>query len=280
MSPLDFSFVIQEPVFDHRIDEMRDLLHEMGIDYYIYPKDSRGFDVHKPALISEGPTIVMASIFVCREFQKRGWYGPGIFFSEERFKFSSYAPLIGDHLLNQDFVMLPFGEVRRRWGSLKASHPGGIFIRPNSGSKSFSGVPIRPDMFDHEMNFLRQCIMDHELVCLSEVKPIKGEWRFWIVNDTVITYSYYKRMAGYDIQDIPAPDECYELAWKIAKCDNQPDTAYTLDICMSEGQPKVVEINAFSTSGVYLATLPSIVSAIIELYRKENCDDYIQNGSL
>lgn len=99
-----------------------------------------------------------------------------------------------------------------------------------------------------------------DLVCISKVKPIEKEFRFWVVGDSISTCSFYKKNCGYDIKHEDPPSEITYLANKIAGLNRDyfPDTCFTLDLCLSDNKPYVVELNSLSASGVYLCDLNTL----------------------
>lgn len=173
---------------------------------------------------------------------------------------------LGDVLLNDDLVLLPYAVLKRRrttpWG-------GAIFLRPNAVTKAFTGMVVTEEEFDHEIATLDQTAhLDPEfLVAVARPKTILGEFRFVIVNGEVVTGSEYSWGGKLDIR-IDVHPAAETLANEVAKRRWQPDIAYACDVCITErdGQevPRVVELNAMSCSGLYACDTRRIVKAIAE----------------
>jgi len=70
--------------------------------------------------------------------------------------------------------------------------------------------------------------------------------------------------------------DCDALAWHIAKADWQLDTVYVVDICLTpdvwtkKDVPRIVEFNAFSSSGLYACDTYAIVTAVSAAAEKEH----------
>ena len=60
-----------------------------------------------------------------------------------------------------------------------------------------------------------------------------------------------------------------QIAQRIAKEEWQPDKAYTLDVCKSNGEYFMLEANSFSCSGLYKCPPEPIVKSVSEAALKE-----------
>ena len=208
------------------------------------------------------------------QIQKKYSFQPGSYCPDDRLKCSHYMQYIDlDDLLNPEYIMIPYGEFIRRGKDhwlYYFGKSGKIFIRPDSGSKTFAGTVMPYHDFDHEINTLNKMTSATQdtMIMISKVQEILGEYRFVIVNGTVITGSEYKHdgvvqyMSGY-------PQECFDLANKIAKQDWQVDICYTCDVAVTKNGPKIIELNSFSCAGLYACDKDAIVNAISEAAWKE-----------
>jgi hypothetical protein len=118
---------------------------------------------------------------------------------------------------------------------------------------------------------------------VSNAKNIKKEWRFVIVNNTVISGSLYRDWTispellyhnsttrdiilknSKSIIEYCTDDKAFKYANKIAKMYN-PDNAWTLDVTLTENNEyKVIELGCFSCAGMYGNNLTKIVEKISE----------------
>jgi len=192
--------------------------------------------------------------------QKTFKFCPGSYFNDEVKRFSTYAPKLGgDILLNSDYYLLPFGEfVRRR---LKPGES--VFIKPDSGLKTFTGKVISYDTFDHEINSMNQIerVYPETLCVIASAKQIDGEFRYIIADGEVITKSQYRwdDQLEVRIDTFPQGDE---LAKYVAELNYQPDAVYVVDIALCNNSAKVIELNAFSSSGLYACDTDKIARAV------------------
>lgn len=179
---------------------------------------------------------------------------PGAYYNRERFFSSFYMPHFPlEWLGNAQSFYLPFGDfVRRKDDIYRLFGASRLFIRPDSGAKSFTGLSISLDDFDYEVNTLRKLtsVMDTTRIMIAPHQNIKGEYRFWIVNKEVVTQSQYM-LNGKPHESTTVDKECRALAGLVAGHSWHPDVAFTCDIGVYEDGPKIVELNAFSTSGLY-----------------------------
>lgn len=198
--------------------------------------------------------------------QYKGFWQPGSYHRIENLSYSAYSPYIGDLLLNDDFVLLPFGEVVRR-GCRKP-----FFLKPDAVTKAFTGLVVTPNNFEHEISTLRQVhhVTDDVICVLAEPKEIEGEFRFVIADGEVIAGSEYRWDNTLDIRTDVHP-VCEGIAREIAKREWQPDTVYTCDVALTNGrtQGRVVELNTFSCSGLYACDTRRIVEAVSQAAWRE-----------
>jgi len=206
-------------------------------------------------------TVVYGSIQFCNKIKRTEHfdYVNGLFFNDNVKKYHLYASHLAEFLLNDDYIILPYAEVKRR----KLSSGQSFFIKPNSGLKEFTGKVINSDNFDFEINSMNQIerVFPEELCVISSVKKIDAEFRYVIVDGEVITGSEYRWDNSMDVRIDTLPI-CDELAEKIARHPWQADDIYVADIAYTNGEAKLIELNAFSSSGMYACDTNKIVEAV------------------
>ncbi|WOF82108.1 ATP-grasp domain-containing protein (plasmid) [Pseudomonas sp. FeN3W] len=190
---------------------------------------------------------------------------PLAYFSNDRFNFSRYAhKLPTGCLLNDDAIFLPCLTLLSRVGQMKKCFAGErLFVRPDSGSKVFTGNSFSYTELASELSSLKQLtsLTDDTLLAISSAKSIQAEYRFFIVNKAIVGGSAYS-FDGLHNADIP--DGAILLAQTIANHEWQIDVAYTCDVALTENGFRVVELNAGSTSGFYEADARNIIRAMAE----------------
>jgi len=266
----EFSWIIQRPVFDTRLDEAKAALESLGDNVTVCPSNTFDLDTEALDLGSPlKPCVVMGSFYLCKSILEAIEPSDNviIFYSDKKYHYTETAEFLGDHALNNEYSLLPLFEFEKRYHeTLKNTK---MFFRPNSGLKTFSGSILTPETYQSEFIMLNNWGLRNELVVYSPYKEIDLEYRFWIVGNKMRAYSEYKRGMGYEFEPSEPPQEVLDLVSKFEFEEEDPvylapDNSYVLDVCMSEGTAFVVEINALSTSGVYWCDLEKLFTAIKE----------------
>lgn len=132
------------------------------------------------------------------------------------------------------------------------------FIRPNTSKKIFTG-----DLYTKEklLNLYPHLSNDTEIIT-SEPKPIEEEWRLTVINRKIISWSEYSWESKPLKPRNKIPHSILKLASEVCQCRYQPLSAYTLDVCISNNQPKIVEINSINTSCFYNSNIEQIFKVI------------------
>ena len=174
----------------------------------------------------------------------------------------SFPFLIKECLLNDDYILIPFGTFRRDYQRFFDMFGSQLFIRSNSGSKTIPGQVLTVDNVDFELNSLRQLssAMDDTICVLASVKPIKKEYRLFMTGNRFITGSSYS-WNNEPYENVPS----YVITFAEAVVEEwQPEEVYTIDIAVTPEGLKVVEFNSASSSGLYGSDTKKFVSGISE----------------
>jgi len=101
---------------------------------------------------------------------------------------------------------------------------------------------------------------DTELMFSPPVR-IRKEWRLWVVDGKIVTYSLYKegRRVVYR-QEID--EDALIFAKKMADLNPDYSPAYVIDVCLTEEGLKLLETNCLNAAGFYAADLMALASAI------------------
>lgn len=243
--------------------------HRVHKTKYI-PFSDKLFEDTKDAPFEYGECVVThGTVQFCKQVEKHlgKWWTPGMYFNANVKSFSRFAAHIGEDLLNEGFWILPYGEFvrRREWGDW--------FIKPEIGLKEFTGQVICESTFGDDLKKLvsHGADIDLETLCvIAPVKDIKAEFRYVICDREVITGSEYRWDNVLDVRRDTHPI-CDAMANKIAKADWQADIVYVCDVALlSENTAKVIELNAFSSSGLYACDTYKIVEAVSKAALKEH----------
>jgi hypothetical protein len=225
-------------------------------------------------------TVLYGSIQFVEQRMKTCTYAPGAYYARDRFRCSHYMPRLPLEILgNGGGVYLPFSEVlRRREQIYRMFGVSRLFIRPDSGAKIFTGLAVEEGSDSFELQSMRQLtsVTDDTLVLIAPAQDIGSEYRFYIVNGEVITASRYME-AGKPSPGTDVDEHCLALAKRVAGLPWQIDLAYTCDIGLfveyGVASPKVVELNALSTSGLYQCDSVSLFAAVADIALQEVAGD-------
>lgn len=220
-----------------------------------------------------GPTIALCSLNLAVEILKSKNY-PGVYCNLDNFKCTKYYPYYHKYLLNNPYVMLPYGSLIDLQYNLFnwLGNNDSLFIRPNSGFKEFTGQIVTKENFDKEISQLECVEPNSDLLCLiAEPRNIKTEWRLAITNKKVVGCSTYRVNGEHEEIEGFSVDVCNFAQKVITDVAWEPDFCYTMDVCqLSDGEFKLVELNSFSCSGLYACDLTHIINEV----RKVICKDW------
>lgn len=266
-------WLLEQDTFEENIDSLKEAIIECGFGYKTV--DFRPFGGSDKDILNlflpEDCIICYGSLGLSKMVSQKAKWVPGVWCNLEHFECTHYYNHFGKHLLNDHYIMLPYGEMLRQKQFLldTLAEDGCLFVRPSSGFKLFSGTLIKAETYEKDVEYLGFYDVEPDrIVVVSNPKNIGREWRLIVVDKVVVSSSQYKNNGLVKLEEgCPKRVEKYgnELAqiW-------QPDLAFTLDICeMKDGELKLVEINSFSSSGFYVAPKKPIVMAAAELALKE-----------
>lgn len=101
---------------------------------------------------------------------------------------------------------------------------------------------------------------------LTEPVRILREWRIWVVDEKVVTYSLYKEGSRV-VYRHEIDDDALEFAQRIVDVNPGYAQAYVIDICRTGEGLKVLETNCINAAGFYAADLVKLAAAIDTLVR-------------
>ncbi len=186
-----------------------------------------------------------------------------IFYDIEKFDQSYYGKL-DLPLLNNNADYIPIKD------NLYLSFDTDKFVKPAKDLKAFNGGILKSgETFESFIkNQLHQAFYIEENMVVADLQHIFAEYRFFIVDQKVVSFSQYK--LGQKVVSSPiVPDFIIKKAKEYAKL-YQPSDIFTLDLADTESGVKIVEYNCFNASGSYACDL-------IKTYKTIN--DYILEKS-
>ena len=239
-----------------------------------FPFDDGRYDCYKDDEI----VIFYGSLNSSKQIQRKKQWIPGSVCNSKNLCCLTYYSHWGKYLFNKNYIMLPLSEVGRRREEIydQFGVDGCIFMRPNSGSKTFCGSVYSIESLDSELKIIDNYSglpLDEILVIISSPKFINREWRVVVSSKYgAVASSMYKKN-GEIYSEEGSPQEVIEIANKIAMDEWQPDRMYVVDICESNGDFHFLEVNSFSCSGFYKCN-PKPIIEIASILALEEWKDY------
>jgi hypothetical protein len=199
--------------------------------------------------------IITCGGSVLSEFALSQGWTPGSFINTN-FHYSAWSNAYGSNLLNRDAVIDTLGNINPIWDS--------FFIRPSEDTKAFNGSLFTKEQFESwRYDFLGSVWssrFENDQVIVASCKTIYAEYRFFVIDGEIISYSQYK--SGQQV--LANPDVSYDcVAFAQSMIDIwQPARAFVIDIALTPDGYAVVEINNINSSGFYACNVAKIVSAL------------------
>lgn len=232
-----------------------------------------------PEVSASTKNVMCMGSYSMRHYAKKNGFYPGVFDLEPQ-DFTKQMEHWAQHLLNADsrvdtFENSYFDQDR-------------MFIRPIHDSKVFSGGVMNKKDFEAWQRSVvsmeekyGDSLSKDTLVQVCSLKQIYAEYRFWIVDQQIITYSLYK-LGGKVIYSPNVDRRILEfvstvLCTKHNVVDDtlsmfnegwRPHDAFVIDVCETPEGLKVVEINTLNSSGFYAGDIFRLVNALQTKFSK------------
>jgi hypothetical protein len=252
-------YIVQENVFrEFNYDNLIKGLKKMGYPYEIVQVipfvENIKFKTKRKDVFPFG------SLKIARISNQYNWY-PGSQMNENH-DFMVYKKFYKENLLNYDSKIIKFGD--KDFFSKKR-----FFARPTKDTKVFTGSEFDMqewrDARDSALTSGHTTVLDKETeIQISTIKKIQQEIRFWIVKGKIITASQYLwgSFVNYDDNVDPAAyDYCREMI-KLFELNE----AFVMDICLTEGNYKIVECGCINCAGFYKADMQKLLYSLEEAF--------------
>jgi hypothetical protein len=216
-------------------------------------------------LLPEACVIGYGTFPFARQIQIHHHWVPGAWCSAENLDCATYFAYFGKFLLNQHYAMMSGVEAIRQhdWLFSVFGRDEEVFARPTSCHKLFVGRLVGRDVFSSALAPTRYDPVTP--VVIAAPRPIAREWRMVVAGDRVISGSQYA-VGGVRAIAAGCPEEVRGFAQSmLSEVRWRPDPIFMMDVCESEGQLWLVELNSFSGSWLYRCDLSAVVAAASEL---------------
>lgn len=265
------SWLIDSEVCGSYCDEMAAAARELGHVAKVLQPPSPPYrwedvaqSLHK-SFPADSCVVAHGDIGLITKLARDSRWTPGVFATVANFDCASYYCHFGQHLLNQQYMMLPFGELRRCRDFLFDAFgvDDRIFVRPSSPLKLFTGQLASRATFDKDVDYMGFYEFPPEsLAVVSRPQEIAAEWRFVIVDHKVVAGSKYSQ-GGAKLLSPECDEGAAALAEKIGASEYQPDPAWVADVCQTaDGAYRLMEIGGFSFADLYACDKRAVVEAV------------------
>ncbi|PQO39260.1 hypothetical protein C5Y96_05225 [Blastopirellula marina] len=262
MKPL---WLIEHGVYrEHAVPFQREVERQgmicIEVDYA--PGKQPPHDILGAELLTEEACVVLwGTLPLMQQIQLRRSWVPGGWCNTENLACATYYSYFGAYLLNDHHTILPGVEAICLQEQLFAEFGDGdeVFVRPSSVHKLFAGRVAYKDDFRDAIAASRYDPTTR--IVVSSAKEIGREWRLVIVDDEVVASTQYRDNGTMAIsRGCPesvlrfADEMLHEVPWR-------PDKAFMMDICESNDELYLLELNSFSCSGLYACDLAAVIRA-------------------
>ncbi|WP_422064038.1 ATP-grasp domain-containing protein [Shimia sp.] len=217
-------------------------------------------------VIKDKRSVVLFGAYSMWKYAESHALEPGVFRIEPFLRQDAWQP----YLLNgPDALVIRFDQCGVHLNGTDAD----VFLRPVEDSKEIPGrvmaaseivaLSKRVSALPEDELPIGSLRGDTE-VMLCAPQRILEEWRLWVVDDQVVTYSRYKQAGRVDY--VPhIPPEVLAFGETMAQANAGYAPAYVMDICRIADGLRIIETNGINGAGFYAADLKAIVLAIERL---------------
>jgi hypothetical protein len=228
---------------DH--DRIFEVLEDLNIEFETIHLDA---SVQKITIEPNRKDVfVYGSVKLARLAKENADWYPGSFYGGNHL-FEIYSKQYKENLLNYEVEIFSFGTpIEWKAGEQK-------FIKPYKDAKIFTGAIFTEVKWtDFVQNSLKNpktpLLNEQSLIQASSSKRILKEARLWVVGGQVIDAVYYK-FHGDVVYEGEVAAEGIEFAKRMIQKFSVAE-AFVMDICLTNEDWKIVEINCINSAGFY-----------------------------
>jgi hypothetical protein len=214
-----------------------------------------------PPAIGHKNAICIGSYSMRHVAAREGWY-PGVFDLGPQ-DFVQQHRHWGDWMLNAGSVVSRFRDAD--------FYKDRLFVRPVSDAKFFAVRVFGREEFNQWQKTVCRLGLDdgssltpETLIQLARPTEIHAEYRFWVVNVSIVTKSVYKR--GDSVVYAAEVDERLDHFVEQRLAQWMPHATFVIDVCDTPDGMKIVEINTLNAAGFYAADVQRLVMALEAAY--------------
>jgi len=258
-------------------EDYRDLIkavRDTGRDCFVIGRHNH-FDFDASGYTEPECIIVQGSIQMTKNIRGRLPQGcfPVAYNAWEKYLCSAFYPHFTKFLFNDrhEFTTVKKLKEDRFHFYQKYGKEALIFIRPDTGEKTFSGQLLDLQDFDRFWENGIQCTANPEdAIIVSTPKTIIGEWRFVVSRrKEIIAQSTYQYQGKKTL--IPsAPAGATALVKEILEVGYFPDSVFCVDVCQdADGNFWLLELTSFSSAGLYATNKDAVAKVVSEIAEED-----------
>lgn len=250
-------YVVQKKLFrEENYENLINSLERLGLEYEIV--DLIPFVDEVPFKTDRKDVFPFGAVKMSRISRAFDW-SPGSTLCDNH-DYEVYSKYYKENMLNYDSLIMPVKEIIDR--NLKSP----FFARPTTDSKAFTGRTFcnAVEFEDFiESRMIPNSILDlNTIIQVASVKKIQKEIRFWIVNGYPVTASIYNQGGEYFLSDFIDQD-AYDYVRSMCRLF-QLNWTFTMDICMINGEYKIVECGCTNSAGFYKSDMNKLLISLEE----------------
>ena len=245
---------------------LKSVLEALGIPYSLHKVvPFVGALDPEPDIVNPDAVVLFGSYTLWRYASEHG-LRPGVFRLRPFVEEIAWQP----YLLNgKDALFLELNALPQ---ALSNEGPD-YFMRPVSDSKEVAGsvkssaeiIELAEKVLSVSAADIPRGSLEHNTpMMLTKPQRIYKEWRIWVVEDIVVTYSLYKegRRVVYRAE---IDDDALDFVRMLIGVNPGYAQAYVLDVCRTEDGLRMIETNCINAAGFYAADLHRLAFAISDL---------------
>jgi hypothetical protein len=259
-------WVVQDNLGGEGFDALAAACRSQGLAFV--PVAAIPFSPTLPDFRRDRPSILYGSTTLCSLAYAEAELRPGVFFDPAAFTIENYNEQWGGRMLNSEAEVYTIAAMLEKDWMDHVEPDKVFFVRPNDDSKLFAGQTrpvweIRPWL---EQMIANGAAQPDAQIAVGEPYSLYKEWRLWIVKGQIVAASQYRTEGRlFKRQGVP-----YYIARFANECCEQymPHDVFVMDVCVTGGEPYIVECNCMNSSGFYSANVEDIVRAVSRYFRR------------
>ncbi len=244
-------------------EKLAEALDRLGIVYSWHKVVPFVGDLKPEPVIENPDAVVMFGAYSLWRYAERHGYRPGVF----KLRPFLHEVVWQRFMLNgTDALLLTPADVPARL----AGQTRDWFVRPVDDSKELAGnvmtsadiVAMCETLLVLSEDEIPAGSLRHDtLLMLSEPVKVLREWRLWVVDQRVVTWSLY-REAGRVVYREEIDDDVLAFAQRMVDINPGYAPAYVLDVCRTADGLKLLETNCINAAGFYAADLFRLAASL------------------